>query len=137
MEAMDSTTHGIVLYDGECLFCHASMRFIVERDHAAYFRFGAAQDDRAQPLLQAYGLQDITSSTIVLVERGQVYLRSTAALRIARHLGWPWKLMSAFLIVPTPLRDLVYDAVASVRHRLFGRTDACELPSDAIRQRLI
>lgn len=134
---MDSNTHGIVLYDGECLFCHASMRFIVDRDREGYFRFGAAQDERAQPLLQQYGLTDITSSTIVLVERDQVYLRSTAALRIARHLGWPWTLMAVFLIVPRPVRDAVYDAVASVRHRLFGRTDACELPSEAIRQRLI
>ena len=134
---MDSTTHGIVLYDGECLFCHASMRFIVDRDRTGYFRFGAAQDERAQPLLQQYGLTHVTSSTIVLVEQGKVYLRSTAALRIARHLGWPWTMMAVFLIVPRPLRDAVYSLVASVRHRLFGRTDACELPSDAIRQRLI
>ena len=137
MTGMDSHTHGILLYDGECLFCHASMRFIVDRDAAGYFRFGAAQDERAQPLLQRYGLADITASTIVLIEQDQVHLRSTAALRIARHLGWPWKAMAVFLIVPRPLRDAVYDLVASVRHRLFGRTDVCELPSEAIRQRLI
>ena len=81
MTGMDSHTHGILLYDGECLFCHASMRFIVDRDAAGYFRFGAAQDERAQPLLQRYGLADITASTIVLIEQDQVHLRSTAALR--------------------------------------------------------
>jgi predicted DCC family thiol-disulfide oxidoreductase YuxK len=134
---MDTNNHGVVLYDGTCLFCHASMRFIVDRDRSAYFRFGAAQDERAWPLLEQHGLREVTASTIVLVEGERVYMKSSAALRIARHLGFPWNLMAAFLIVPAPLRDLVYDAVASVRHRLYGRTDSCEIPSEAIRQRLI
>ena len=134
---MDGTGHGIVLYDGWCLFCHASMRFIAQRDKASYFRFGAAQDPRAQPLLDGHGLGDMTASTIVLIEQNQVYLRSTAALRIARRLGLPWSLMSVFLIVPRPLRDLVYDIVSHLRHRITGITDSCEVPSEAIRQRMI
>lgn len=134
---MDSANHGIVLYDGTCLFCHGSMRFIAQRDAAGYFRFGAAQDPRAQSLLQHHELGDITASTIVLIEHNQVYLRSTAALKIARNLGFPWKLMSVFLIVPRPIRDAVYDVVASMRHRIAGTTDLCEIPSETIRQRLI
>jgi predicted DCC family thiol-disulfide oxidoreductase YuxK len=137
MNAMDAAHQAIVLYDGTCLFCHASMRFIAQRDHAQYFRFGAAQDPRAQPLLERHGLRDITSSTIVLIENNTVYLRSTAALRIARRLGFPWSLLSVLLIVPRPLRDLAYDAIAAVRGRIAGTTDSCAIPSEAIRQRLI
>jgi predicted DCC family thiol-disulfide oxidoreductase YuxK len=135
--AMDSTNHGIVLYDGTCLFCHASMRFIVEHDAAGYFRFGAAQDPRAQPLLQAHGLGDITASTIVLIENDTVYLRSTAALRIARRLDFPWNLMRMFLVVPWFIRDAIYDVVSALRYRIAGKTDSCEIPSEAIRQRLV
>jgi predicted DCC family thiol-disulfide oxidoreductase YuxK len=134
---MNGNGRGIVLYDGTCLFCHASMRFIAQHDKANYFRFGAAQDPRAQPLLDGHRLGDITASTIVLIEHDKVYLRSTAALRIARRLGLPWSLMSAFLIVPGPLRDLVYDIVSNLRHRIAGTTDSCEVPSEAIRQRMI
>lgn len=137
MNAMDSVNHGIVLYDGTCLFCHGSMRFIADHDKAGYFRFGAAQDERAQPLLQAHGLGDITASTIVLIENDTVYLRSTAALRIARRLGFPWNLMPVFLIVPRFIRDAVYDVVSKLRYRIAGTADSCEIPSDAIRQRLI
>ena len=137
MKRMNGNSHGIVLYDGTCLFCHASMRFIAERDKAGYFRFGAAQDPRARPLLDGHGLSDITASTIVLIEHDQVYLRSTAALRIAHRLGLPWSLMAVFLIVPRALRDLVYDVVSNLRYRIAGTTDSCEIPSDAIRQRLI
>lgn len=134
---MDSGRHGIVLYDGTCLFCHASMRFIVDHDSGGYFRFGAAQDPRAQPLLEQYGLGEVTASTIVFVEGGRVYQKSGAALRIARHLDMPWRLAAAFLIVPAPIRDFVYDIVARLRHRAFGTTDSCEIPSEAIRRRLI
>jgi predicted DCC family thiol-disulfide oxidoreductase YuxK len=134
---MDAGHHGIVLYDGTCLFCHASMRFIAQADEAQYFRFGAAQDPRAQPLLAAHGLENITASTVVLIENNSVYLRSTAALRIARRLGFPWNLLALFLIVPRPIRDVVYDGIAAVRGRIAGTTDSCEVPSEAIRQRLI
>jgi predicted DCC family thiol-disulfide oxidoreductase YuxK len=137
MKAMDSNDHGVVLYDGTCLFCHASMRFIADRDPGGYFRFGALQDPRAQEILRRHGLEHIPASSMVLIERGQPYLRSTAGLRIARRLSLPWKLAAAFLIVPRPIRDIVYDAVASVRTRIAGTTDSCEIPSEAIRQRLI
>ena len=137
MKRMNADGHGIVLYDGTCLFCHASMRFIARHDKASYFRFGAAQDPRAQPLLDGHRLGDITASTIVLIEHDKVYLRSTAALRIARRLGLPWSLMSVFLIVPSPLRDLVYDIVSNLRYRIAGTTDSCEVPSEALRQRMI
>ena len=137
MTRMNGNGHGIVLYDGTCLFCHGSMRFIAEHDKAGYFRFGAAQDPRAQPLLEGHGLGDITASTIVLIEQDKVYLRSTATLRIARRLGLPWSLMSVFLIVPSAVRDRVYDIIAHLRYRIAGTTDSCEVPSEAIRQRMI
>ena len=106
-------------------------------DKASYFRFGAAQDPRAQPLLDGHGLGDITASTIVLIEGDKVYLRSTAALRIARRLGLPWSLLSVFLIVPRALRDMIYDIVSNLRYRIAGTTDSCEVPSEALRQRMI
>lgn len=137
MTAMDSTHHGIVLYDGTCLFCHASMRFIADRDPAGYFRFGALQDPRAQEILQRHGLAHIAPSSMVLIEGDRPYVRSTAGLRIARHLSFPWRLAALFLIVPRPIRDVVYDAVSAIRARIAGTTDSCEIPSDAIHQRLI
>jgi predicted DCC family thiol-disulfide oxidoreductase YuxK len=134
---METMRNGIVLYDGTCLFCHASMRFIAGRDARGYFRFGAAQDPRTLPLLEQHGLGAITESTVILLEGDRVYHKSTAALRIARHLAGPWKLMTIFLLVPRPIRDLVYDAVAGMRQRISGTIDSCEIPSEAIRQRLI
>jgi predicted DCC family thiol-disulfide oxidoreductase YuxK len=74
---------------------------------------------------------------LVLVEGDRVYLRSTASLRIARRLTWPWSMLAVLLVVPRPLRDLVYRGVAVVRHHLAGTSNACEIPPPEIRTRMI
>lgn len=75
--------------------------------------------------------------SLVLIENGQVFLRSTASLRIAGRLSQPWRLARVFLLVPRPIRDGVYNMVAAVRHRIAGRSNACEIPPPEIRARMI
>ena len=129
--------HAIVLFDGTCAFCEGSVKFIARRDPAGYFRFGASQTPRAAELLAKHGLTREMTRSMVLIEDGQVYLRSTATLRIARRLPFPWRLAGVFLLVPRPLRDAMYRIIAAVRHRLAGRSNACEVPPAEIRSRLI
>jgi predicted DCC family thiol-disulfide oxidoreductase YuxK len=129
--------HGIVLFDGTCAFCERSVIFIATRDPAGYFRFGASQSPQAAELLGRYGVSRETARSIILIENGTVSLRSTAALRIAARMRFPWSLFRVFLLVPLPIRDRVYRLVAAVRHRLAGRSNACEIPPKEIRARLI
>lgn len=131
------TSGGIVLFDGTCAFCEGSVRFMATRDRERYLRFGASQSPQAIELLHRHGVDRESARSIILIEDGQVYLRSTATLRIARHLGFPWKLAAVLLWVPLPIRDAVYRVVASVRHRLAGPSNACEIPPPEIRSRLI
>ena len=128
---------GVVLFDGTCAFCEGSVRFMARRDRAGYLRFGASQSPQAAEILARYGVNRESARSIIFIEDGHVYLRSTATLRIARHLGFPWKLAAALLWIPVPLRDAVYRVVAAVRHRLAGRSNACEIPPPEIRSRLI
>ena len=128
---------GIVLFDGTCAFCEGSVRFIARRDPSGYFRFGASQSPQAAALLQQYGISQETARSIVLIEGGQIYLRSTASLRIARRLAFPWRLAGFLLWVPRPLRDAAYGVVAAIRHRIAGRSNACEIPPPEIRARMI
>ena len=107
------------------------------RDRAGYFRFGASQSPQAAALLARHGLSRETARSIILLEGDRAYLRSTASLRIAARLTWPWSLARTFLFVPVPLRDAVYRVVAAIRHRVAGRSNACEVPPPAIRARMI
>jgi predicted DCC family thiol-disulfide oxidoreductase YuxK len=129
--------HGVVLFDGTCGFCEGSVRFIARRDRDGYFRFAPSQWPQAQAALGARGLTREAARSLVLIEGDQVYLRSTASLRIAARLPWPWRAARVLLWVPRPVRDLGYRVVAALRHRLAGRSNACELPPPELRDRLL
>lgn len=127
----------VVLFDGTCAFCERAVTFIASRERDADFRFGASQSPQAAALLAPYGLTRDIARSIILIEDGRVYLRSTASLRIAAHLRWPWSLARVLLAVPVPIRDAAYRVVAAIRHRVAGRSNACEIPPPAIRDRMI
>jgi predicted DCC family thiol-disulfide oxidoreductase YuxK len=125
-----AATPSAILFDGVCNLCNGFTRFIMARDPApGRFRFAALQSDPGQRLLKAHGLSTDGLDTIVLIEDGAAFIRSAAALRTLRRLGLPWSLLYGFIIVPRPLRDVVYRFVARRRYRWFGRRDACMAPT--------
>jgi predicted DCC family thiol-disulfide oxidoreductase YuxK len=129
-----------VLYDGVCHLCNGTVRFIVARDPSARVAFAPLQSDLARRLLAEHGLPapaEGDPASVVLVEDGRAWTRSTAVLRIARHLGALWPALSVFLLVPRVLRDGVYDWVARHRYRWFGRSASCEMPGPEVRGRLL
>ena len=127
---------GIILFDGTCAFCEGSVRFIASRDDG-YFRFGASQNPEGQALLARFGTSREAARSLILIEDNQVFLRSTAALRVAARLRAPWRYAAVLLVVPRPIRDAVYRVIAAIRHRIAGESNACEIPPPEIRARLI
>ena len=127
---------GIILFDGTCGFCERSVRFVATRDNG-YFKFGASQNPEGQALLAKYGTTREAARSMILIEDGEIFLRSTAALMIARRMTAPWRWAAILLYVPRPIRDAIYRVVAAVRHRIAGRSNACEIPPPEIRRRLI
>jgi predicted DCC family thiol-disulfide oxidoreductase YuxK len=123
----------IILFDGVCNLCTGSVQFVIERDARKRFRFASLQSPTAERLL---GRRDDLES-MVLVENGQVYRKSTAALRIARRLDGAWPLLAAFLVIPRFLRDAVYDWIGRRRYRLFGRRDTCWVPRPELTERFL
>ncbi len=114
------------------------MRFVVDRDPAARFRFAPLQSRAAEALLAEHGRSGRARlEAVCLVEGGRIWEGSDAALRIAWRLRGPWRLAAAFLAVPRPLRELVYRAIARNRFRWFGRWDACRAPPPELRARFL
>jgi predicted DCC family thiol-disulfide oxidoreductase YuxK len=129
----------VVLFDGVCNLCDATVAFIIDRDPGARFRFAALQSEAGRRLLAGVGvtLPAGDPASVYLLENGCLYDRSTAALRIARRLRGPAKLLFAFVVVPRPLRNLVYRFIARHRYRWFGRTEACRRPTPALAARFL
>ena len=123
----------VILFDGICNLCTGSVQFVIERDSRKQFRFASLQSPAAERLV---GRRDHLE-TVVLVENGEVYRKSTAALRIARRLDGAWPLLAALFVVPRFLRDAVYEWIGRRRYRMFGKREACWVPSAELAERFL
>ena len=129
--------HAVVLFDGVCNLCNGFVRFVIPRDPPGHIRFAALQSEAARRLMAQTGLTADGADSIVLVEGQRAFVRSEAALRIARQLRFPWPMLYGLVIVPRPLRDWAYDVVARNRLRWFGRRDVCMVPGPETRDRFL
>ena len=129
--------HMIVLFDGVCKLCNASVDFIIDHDPGGRFHFAALQGKTGQQLQREYRLEIDQLDSVVLVEGTAAYTRSTAALRIARRLAFPWFVAAILLILPTGIRDFFYKLVARNRYRWFGRRESCRMPTAELRGRFL
>lgn len=127
----------VVLFDGVCNLCNGSVRFIIERDPRGRFQFAPLQSPVAERLIGARVDRTSLPDSIVLVDDERLYVRSSAALRIARGLRFPWPLAWVFIVVPRPIRDWVYDLIARHRYAWFGRRDECMLPTPEVKGRFL
>lgn len=127
----------LILFDGLCNFCDASVNFVIDHDPQGRFRFAPLQSEVGKSLLLKHGVDATKLESVALIDEEKCYTRSTAALRIARRLRWPWPVLYALVVIPRPLRDLVYDWIARNRYRWFGRREACRVPTPELRARFL
>lgn len=134
---MENMREPVILFDGVCNLCQGAVQFIIRRDHSAQFCFTSLQSDTGRKLLMSHGLADQPVNYMVLIENGKYYTRSTAALRIAKRLKWPWPLCYGLIIIPSFIRNAVYGVIASNRYKWFGKSESCMLPTPDIRSRFL
>ena len=119
----------ILLFDGHCSLCNAAVDFVLKRDAKKKLLLASIQGPAGQRTLTKYQLPSSYLDTLVLVEEGQVYLGSTAALRVARLLGGGWPLFYPLIIIPKGLRDRIYQWIGKHRYQWFGRRESCRMPT--------
>ncbi len=126
----------VILFDGVCNFCNGAVNFIIRHDGEKKFKFAPLQSEIGQQMQAKYGIGEDVDS-IILIENDRAYTHSTAGLRVAKGLGGVWSLGCVFMIVPAFVRDFFYRLFAKYRYRLFGRQDACMLPTPDVRERFL
>jgi predicted DCC family thiol-disulfide oxidoreductase YuxK len=127
----------VIVFDGVCNFCNATVDFVIRHDPEGKFKFGTLQSDPAQAILRRLGFQTEDFETFLLLEEEHVFTKSTAALKIAKQLPGLWPFLAMFLIIPLPIRDGIYDYFARRRYRWMGKRETCRLPTPAERERFV
>jgi predicted DCC family thiol-disulfide oxidoreductase YuxK len=126
----------ILLFDGECGFCNRSVQFLLKREKGKRLHFAPLQSEPGMALRNYFEIGDNTDSLILIKDHG-AYIKSCAALRLARYMKGLWPLMMVFIIIPPFLRNPVYDFIAKRRIKWFGRVESCALLKQEDRSRFL
>lgn len=130
-------THSIILFDGVCNLCNEAVNFVIKRDTGNVFKFTPLQEKQGVLLLKMHAVDTQKLDSIVLIENEKVYVKSSAALRIARKMSNLWPLFFVLLIIPSFIRDGVYDFIAKNRYKWFGKKEQCMIPTPGFREKFL
>jgi len=128
----------LVLFDGVCNLCDASVQYIIKHDKDNAFLFTALQSEVGQQIIKEFNIDTNKIDSIILYsnEYGISY-KSTAALKIASKLGFPRNLLSVFLIIPSIIRNWVYDYIAKNRYKWYGKKEECMIPTPDLKSKFL
>jgi predicted DCC family thiol-disulfide oxidoreductase YuxK len=126
----------IVLFDGVCNLCSTSVQFIIRHNKHADIKFTSLQSEFGQSMLSRFQLSSEVK-TIVFIKGGKAFLRSDAALEVCKELNGFYPFFRFFKIIPTSIRDWVYNLIAKNRYQWFGKKDQCWIPTPELRNRFI
>jgi predicted DCC family thiol-disulfide oxidoreductase YuxK len=127
----------VIVFDGVCNWCNTWVNFIIDHDPHGKFKFGTLQSDQAQQILKVLQLPTEDFTTFLFLDQSQVYTKSTAALKIVKHLSGVWPLFYLGIMIPRPLRDAMYDYIARRRYEWMGKGETCCVPTPAERDRFV
>jgi predicted DCC family thiol-disulfide oxidoreductase YuxK len=127
----------IIVFDGICSLCNSAVIFIIKRDKKSIIKFVAFQTEKGKEILQQFNLTSQSNHSIVFIEKGEAYTQSTATLKICKHLTAGWPLMYGFIIVPTFIRNGIYQLIAKNRYHWFGKKEKCMVPSQALSEHFL
>ena len=128
----------LILFDGVCNLCNATVQYVIKRDKNDVFRFAALQSDIGQDIIKAFKIDTKQTDSIILYseENGLSY-KSTAALKITRGLGFPYNSATMFFIIPIFIRDWVYYIIARNRYKWYGKRDQCMIPTPELNAKFL
>ncbi|WP_316738108.1 thiol-disulfide oxidoreductase DCC family protein [Pedobacter aquatilis] len=125
----------VIFFDGVCNLCNASVQFVIEHDKENYFKYSALQGNFAKEILPKFNINPSHLNSILLVENGKLYTKSSAALRVAKKLNGFLPLLYVFIIVPKFIRDWVYDIIAKNRYKWWGKQESCWVPTPELKSK--
>lgn len=125
-------TRPIIVYDGVCYLCNHAINFVIrhQRNPGTFF-YVPFQSEQGSLISEHFNVPVDDLSSFLLIENGKLLIQSTAWIQILRRLTLFWRLAAALMqLVPTRLRNIVYDYIGRKRYRWFGQASTCMLPTE-------
>ena len=135
--AVPAENRPIIVFDAMCVLCSANAQFVLRHDRHQRFLLASMQGEVGAGLYRRFGIDPSDPDTMVVVAGDKALRNSDAVLAIYAGLGWPWRALHIFRLVPRALRDPVYRLVAKNRYRIFGKRVTCWLPTPDQAQRVL
>ena len=134
----DSTSNfSIILFDGVCNFCNSSVNKIILQDKKNRFKFAPLQSEIGKKLLEKHSIDSSKIDSIILIEKDAAFTKSTAILKISKHMSGIYPLAYGFIIIPAVIRNLVYDFIARNRYKWWGKKDSCMIPTQEVKSKFL
>jgi len=128
----------IILFDGVCNLCDSAVQYVIKHDKKDIFRFAALESEIGQKIIKHIGIDTKNIDSIILYEPGiAYYYKSSAAIEIAKGFGGIFHLGTMFKIIPTALRNMVYDYIARNRYKWYGKKESCMIPKPELKQKFL
>ena len=128
----------LILFDGVCNLCNASIQYVIKHDKKNVFMFTALQSETGKQIIEEFNIDTTNVDSILLYSKDNgITSKSSAALKVASKLGFPINLMSVFFIAPPFIRNWVYDYIAKNRYKWYGKKDACMIPTPELKAKFL
>jgi len=127
----------VLLFDGVCNLCNGFVRIVLKHEKEPTIKFSALQSQEGIQITEKFHLHEKGIDSIVFIENNVAYVKSSAALKIAKHLKAPWSFVTVFRFLPQGIADFLYDLIAKYRYRIFGKSDKCMIPDQKWKSRFL
>jgi predicted DCC family thiol-disulfide oxidoreductase YuxK len=134
---MKNSKVNIVFFDGVCNFCNSSVQIIIKYDKNNLINFASQQSEIGKKILIDNGYFNNSLDTIIFLKNDELFLKSNAIIEICKLLnGFP-RVVILSKIIPEKIRDYFYMIFSKHRYKLFGKKNACMIPSPEIRNKFL
>ena len=128
----------LILFDGICNLCNASITYVIKHDKNDVFMFAPLQSNTGKNIIDQFNIDPAHTDSILLYSEDKgLKIKSSAAIAIATRLGFPRYLLGFFYIIPTVMRNWVYDYIAKNRYKWYGKKDECMIPTPELKAKFL
>lgn len=128
----------IILFDGVCNLCDATVQKLIRKDKKDVFRFAALQSETGKEIVKYIGIDTSKVDSIILYEPGKAYhIKAEAAIEIAKSIGGVYSILALFSVFPNWIKNSVYDFIARNRYKWYGKKESCMMPTPELKAKFL